>query len=204
MTYDNRAQDITQRGAFAVRLDIDNDPIRVWTGPGVFAPTDTGDLALDGQTFESVGGAPIIQVSPVTDGPDGVSQLSLSLGGADLNKDAAIQFLRDRRSYQGKRAYVWECLLDENYTDAFARRFYTGIISHFSFQDGDDAVITCTLDRDIRLLRNPPRKMTRQREIWPGDTFADYAVDAANKPYGPGKETPPPTQYNPFPEGFRF
>ena len=180
MTFDTRLQDSTLRVAWAVDLDIDQDPISVWTGPGVFAPAGTTDAALNGKAFDSVGAAPILAVGPVTDDDNGVSPLTLAIGGADLNTEGMLQFIRDRRAYQSRDAYVWFCLLDENYTNAEAERYYTGSMSVSRFQDGDEPVLSLTIDRDMRVVRTPPRKLSRQSEIWPGDTFADFIVASAN------------------------
>jgi len=180
VTFDTRAQDTTLRVAWAVHLDIDQDPISVWTGPGVFAPSGTADSALNGKVFESIGSAAIVTIGPVTDDDKGVSPLTMALGGADIDADGARQFIRDRRAYQGRDAYVWFCLLNEQYTGAEAERYYTGSMSVVAFQDGEEPVLSLTIDRDLRLVRTPPRKLSRQKDIWPGDTFADWIVDAAN------------------------
>ncbi|MEM9881173.1 MAG: hypothetical protein AAF862_18045 [Pseudomonadota bacterium] len=198
MTFDQRLQADTLRPAWAVHLEIDQDPVSVWTGPGTFAPAGTTDAALNGKVFESVGSAPVIGVGPVTDDDNGVSPLTLAVGGADLNEDGARQFIRDRRSYQGRDAYVWFCLLDVNYSQAFAERYYTGAMSVATLQDGDEPIISLPIDRDIRLVQTPPRKLSRQSEIWPGDTFSDWIVDAAN---GDADRSPP---VRPVPKSIDF
>ena len=196
MTFANRAAAGKLKWAWAFHLDIADDPITVWTGPGVFAPTGTADTALNGKTFDSVGSAPALSISPVTDDDRGVSPLSVTLSGADLNADGAKQFLRDRRAYQGRRALVWVCLLDEEYQDALAERYYTGLMSTVAFQDGAEPSLSLTIDRDLRVVRTPPRRLVRQKEIWPNDTFADFVTAAANGNASP--QQAPPTQVPSF------
>jgi hypothetical protein len=47
----------TVRPVYIGYLDIKNDPLRGWTGPGTLLPSGTGDPDLDGQTFLSADGA---------------------------------------------------------------------------------------------------------------------------------------------------
>ena len=47
------------------RLDILGDAVNAWTGPGLFAPSGTGDSALDGQTFSPA--AAFVSLSAVTE-----------------------------------------------------------------------------------------------------------------------------------------
>lgn len=191
MTYEARLGDTVLRSAYAVYLDIEGDPLSVWTGPGEYSPTGAADTAINGKTFVSVGSCPILEVTAVSVGSSGTTPMTLTVGAADLNVDGAKQFLRDRRAYQGRKAWVWHVLLDENWQNPFPKRHYTGVMSHGVFKDGPEAKISLTIDRDQRLTRTPPRRLTRHSEIHPTDPYATYIVDTANSIEQPAPTVPP-------------
>ena len=86
---------------YIVRLDIEDDPILVWTGLGdlAFAPGQTGDGALDGQTFSGITHL-VGEVGAAADGKGGSTALELALPGVDLYDEAMRQVVFNRRRWQ--------------------------------------------------------------------------------------------------------
>lgn len=62
-----------------IRLDIDTDPLIMWTGYGSYTPTGTGDPAFDGFTFTGLGN--IGEIGAMRDTDKGSSAMAWSFRG---------------------------------------------------------------------------------------------------------------------------
>ena len=68
---------------YICRLDIENDPVTVWTGQGLYAPTGSGDTALDGQIFSSVAG--IVELSNIVSKDGMADPVTAVMFGVDID-----------------------------------------------------------------------------------------------------------------------
>lgn len=167
------------------RLDILTDPVIAWTGPGVFAPSGTGDAPLDGQIFVSV--APFIQMTNIVEDQGIGGPVTLSITGQDLDEDLLRQIVRDKRQWRGRSAWLWLALLDVDEATVIADpvRIKTGIMTQIQVaSSAKDAVVNVTIDRDIGNARSSAFRWVDHPRLFPADTFGTFVSKLANKPEG--------------------
>ncbi len=164
------------------RLDILTDPLTVWTGPGTFAPSGTGDTALDGQIFTGL--APLANISDIIEDRGVGSPTTLEVSGHDLDEDLLRQVVRDKREWRARRAYLWMGLLD---TDQFAViddpvRIKTGIMTSMqTLRDAETSKVTATIDRDLGRARGAVFRWIDLPQFVSADKFSQFIARLANK-----------------------
>ena len=174
----------TVRPVLIGRLDIANDPVQAWTGPGLFAPTGTGDAALDGFTFDPAEG--FVDMSSIKEDQSIGGPVTITAKGHDLNEDLLRQIVRDRRAWRGQKAWLWMGLLDET-SNVVSNpvRIKTGVMTKMEVKRSrDDAAILVTVDQDLGNAESGPFRVTDHVRIWPADTFSTFVVRLSNKPSG--------------------
>lgn len=173
------------RPVLLVRLDILSDPLTAWTGPGLFAPTGTGDAALDDQIFAAA--APIVNLSEITEDKGIGGPVTLTVSGHALDEDLLRQIVRDKRQWRGRDAWLWMALLDDDQKTVISNpfRIKTGVITSITtLRAADEAVVQVTIDRDLGNAKSAPFRLQDHPRFWPSDTFATFMVTLANKPRG--------------------
>jgi hypothetical protein len=166
-------------------MDIASDPITMWTGPGAFAPTGSGDSVLDGKTFlsaESVADVSDIQEDQGIGGP-----VTILLKANNLDQDALRQFVRDRRAWRGRPAYLWMGLFDSTAVAVIASpiRIKTGIMTRVSVvRSTEDVFIELVIDSDLQNARSAKFEWIDHQRIYPADRFSSFILELANKPAG--------------------
>lgn len=175
---------------YIIRLDIATDPVQVWTGPGIFAPTGTGDTALDGYTFDS---APaVLSLSDAIESSENGSPLTLTAPASELDEVILRQVVRDKRQYQGRKAWIWLGFLDtDDDTSVLSsppiRRIKFGHMLSISITEDAENGGSASLIVDVDQGRARGRNMRVQdhNRIWDGeDTFGNYVQPLANRPQG--------------------
>lgn len=177
----NALQGKTVHPVAIARFDIDTDPVLSWSGPGTFAPSGTGDSALDGFTFTSVDGA--TSVSDIQEDQSTGKPLIVAYQGHDLDEELLRQVVRDKRAWIGKDAYVWFGLLEtESSVVADPTRVKTGVLTKMEIRrDGEQAVVVVTIDVDKRNAGAPAFRILDHPRIWSGDEFSTFMVKLSNK-----------------------
>ena len=166
-------------------MDIASDPITMWTGPGAFAPTGSGDSVLDGKTFlpaESVADVSDIQEDQGIGGP-----VTILLKANDLDTDALRQFVRDRSAWRGRPAYLWMGLFDSTAVAVISSpiRIKTGIMTRVSVvRSEQDVYIELIIDADLQNARSAKFELIDHQRIYPDDRFSAFILELANKPSG--------------------
>ena len=191
------------------RLDIDSDPVFAWTGPGLFAPTGTGDAALDDQTYDPA--EAFIDISEITEDQGIGGPVTIVAAGNDLNQDLLRQVVRDKRAWRGKPAYLWMGLLDADEKTVIANPFRvkSGIIASMSVtRSPSTASVSVTIDEDLGRARSAPFRLQDHRRLYADDTATAFMAKLANKPKGlESFDVRPPTNFGGYPfsfGGFRF
>lgn len=185
-----------------LRLDIETDPLYVWTGRGNFIPTGTGDTSLDGFTFLGLGN--IGNISAIRDTNRGSSAVKVSLPGVDLNDTALKELLTDAKKWQFRQAWVWFGLLNTTYgvvVDPF--RVKTGRMDHLSITgSGTSGTVVVEIESNQSFVSEASgTKYSEQKElIDSNDVSQDYTYDLANSNPGIGDKADPIAEATPPPK----
>lgn len=167
------------------RFAVVSDPLVAWTGPGTFAPTTTGDNAMDGQTFAPF--APFLSMTDIKEDMGTGGPVTFTVTGHDVDEDLLRQVVRDKRRWLGKKAYLWVGLLDtdEHTVIQNPARIKTGVMTKMTTNRGkDNATVSVEIDVDLGKARGAPFRWVDHARIWPSDTFSSFIVLLANKPSG--------------------
>lgn len=166
-------------------LDVQGDPISMWTGNGDFMPSGTSDPVLNGKVFlrsESFADISEIETNQSIGGP-----VTISLKANDLDESALRQVVRDKRLWLGRKAYVWLGLYDDDAKQVLSDpiRIKSGIIAgaDISRNEGNTS-LNFTIDSDLQNARGAEFLLISHPNAAPGDTFTSFMLDLANKPNG--------------------
>lgn len=171
--------------AYIIRLDVENDPLFAWTGFGdlTFGASQTGDTALDGQTFQGITHL-IAEVGAVQDGQGGSGALEIVVPGVDLQDEMMRQVVFDRRRWQFRPGRVWIALFDDN--GALLGnpiRMRSGYMDKMTVTEDDDGQGTVKCIIESQQAYAGPALNTRyseQREIDSADNSQDWVWQLAN------------------------
>lgn len=166
------------------RLDIQTDPVAAWNGPGVFAPSGTGDTELDGYTFDGIEG--FIDLSSIKEDQGIGGPVTITAAAHDLDEVLLKQVVRDKRAWRGQAAFLWLGLLDDD-TNVISNptRIKTGVMTAMEIRRGPDtAAIIVTIDQDFGNASGAPFRILDHPRIWSSDTFSTFMTALSNKPQG--------------------
>ena len=173
------------RPVLIARFDIAVDPVLGWTGPGLFAPTGTGDAALDGQIFDPQE-APV-EVSDFVDNQGIGEAVTITMSAVDLDQDVLRQLVRDRRNYLGRKAWIWFGLLDDTEAAVLPdpERLKTGVIVSMSRRrlNGEE-VVDIVIDEDLGGRSGSELRIIDHTRFHAGDTFSSFVLKLVNRPSG--------------------
>lgn len=175
----------TVRPVLIGRLDIATDPVVAWTGPGTFLPTGSGDAALDGQTFLPM--APFVELSSITENQGIGGPATLTVAGHDLDEDLLLQVVNDKRTWRGRKAWLWLGLLnvDEATVVVDPFRIKTGVMVDMRVvREPDNNTIQVSIDKDLGNARAAPLRWIDHVRFFTADTFSTFVIALANKPQG--------------------
>lgn len=182
MTVESKLAATVVRPVIVGWLDIKDDPVYGWTGPGIFAPSGTGDSTLDSNTFLSVAGA--IQISDFREGANGSGGVSLTFSGEDNDAPVIKQIVRDRRAWQLRRAKIWLFFLNQDMATVSPdfTQLFSGIMVNASTarQPGSPATISIDLDLDAGKTQGASARLVDHRRFETTDTFSSYVIDLSN------------------------
>lgn len=159
---------------YAVELNFDTSPIRLWTG--------YGDKTIESQTFTGSGN--LLQISGLEEINDLTAKsVTLSLSGLP----SSIVSLALDEPYQRRTCKIYFGTTDTTYIEIFA-----GLMNTMQIEDsGENSTITVTVDSKLTLLeRASNRRYTdaNHQTRHSGDTFFSYVQDMADKEIVWGKE----------------
>lgn len=171
---------------YAVNLDFDGGPLRLWTG--------YGSRTIEGQTYLGVGA--IMSIS----GLEEVADLSARQVTVDFNGiDGAIVALALLEPYQRRKARILFGVAGE--TDAI--EIWAGQINQIStIHDGQTAQVSVSLEsRLVELERAKTRLYTDEshQAHAPGDSFFGYVSGLVDREIIWGRATPGATVVEPKP-----
>jgi len=198
-------QETSVRPVLIGRFDIVSDPVYVWTGPGIFGPSGSGDSAMDGQNFDPL--APFVEISNIAEDQGIGGPVTITLSGQDLDETALRQVVRDKRQWRAQKAYLWSGLLDtDNYTViSYPVRIKSGIMTNMRVNRGaEESTVSVTLDRDRGGAISAPFRWIDHPRIYPSDKWGTFLPKLSNNPEGltffntniPGDTRPNPRGLN--------
>ena len=190
------------RPVLIARFDIEGDPVLGWTGPGLFAPTGTGDAALDGQIFDPQE-APV-EITDFVDNQGIGGALTITMAAVDLDKDVLRQLIRDRRKYLLRKAWIWFGLLDDTEAAVLPdpERLKTGVIVSMTRRrlDGEE-VVDIVIDEDLGGSSGGELRIIDHERFHSGDTFSSFVLALVNRPSGVRGSISPFLKSGPFRRG---
>jgi hypothetical protein len=178
--------------AFIIRLDIEGDPLFAWTGFGdlAFGAGETGDEALDGQTFEGITHL-VAEIGVIQDSQGGSGALEISLPGVDLEEEAMRQVVYNQNAWQFKPAWVWLAVLDDNGSPIGTPiRLKSGRIDQMPVEETEDGQgsIRCIIESHQAYGSEAlATRYSEQQEINPADTSQKWVWQLANMTPGLGQ-----------------
>lgn len=183
------ATEVHNRPVWIIRLDIETDPVYMWTGRGTYAPAalETGDPALDGNTFVGLGN--IGSISPITDTAKGSDVVRLTLPGVDLQEPLLQEVIFDARKWQYRQAWIWVGFLDVDLDVILSpTRVKTGRMDQMRITgDGREGKVIVDIEsHQSNVQRALDSRYSQQKSVEPTDTSQDYIQDLSNKNPGAG------------------
>lgn len=181
----NALQASAVRPVLIGRLDILGDPIYSWTGPGLFVPTDSGDTALDGNTYDPA--EAFIDISVVQEDQSIGGPVTITAKAHLRDEPLLRQLVRDRRAWRGRPAYLWLGLLNEaeNAVLNYPTRIKTGVMTNMLIRrEADAANVDVIIDTDLGNARSAEFRWLDHSRYHPDDTWSAYILKLANKPLG--------------------
>lgn len=178
------------------RLDILDDPVYSWTGPGLFVPTGSGDSALDGNTYDPA--ESFLDISSIKEDQGIGGPVSITATAHLRDEPLLRQLVKDRRAWRGRPAYLWLGLMNNNDSAVipYPTRIKTGVMSSMIIERSTEtASVIITIDADLGNARSAEFRWLDHARYHPDDTWSSYILSLANKPLGVerGQVGPPPT-----------
>lgn len=191
MTLEQRLTGQTVRPVFAGLFDIAGDPALGWTGPGLFAPTGTGDPDLDGNIFSSVEGA--ADITDFIETMSGSRGVSVTFSANDNDAPIMAQIVRDRRVWRLRKAKIWLFFLmdDEKTVYPEYRQVFSGVIAEAKTarRFGQPSTIILDLDVDVQNAGGASARWLDHSRFNAGDMFSSFIIDLAKGPIAGAQKT---------------
>lgn len=188
MTLEAITSDRTVRPVYVGWLDIKDDPIYGWTGPGAFAPSGTGDAVLDSNVFLQLDSA--VELSGFSVSADGTKPVRLTFSAHDETAAAMRQIVRDRRVWRMRRAKIWRFFMMPDNASVFPefQQMASGFISRMTYSrsPGSPATIAVEIDSDLALTSGAPLRWIDERGPW-----SSFIADLQRGPITVPRAAPP-------------
>ncbi|PTQ13725.1 hypothetical protein CLG96_00115 [Sphingomonas oleivorans] len=164
-------------------LDILGEPIRVTNAPYSMNFSGTGDVDLDGFTFDAVD-TRFVSVGPVTAKEGGGDTVTVQLSGLAGVDDELMTLIGDKANWQGRDARLWRAMLDP---EDFSRigniwTYYTGYMAVPKIiGDMTSQLISLDIESYLGFFSQPSnRTWLNQKDYDPGDNSAASSIAIAN------------------------
>lgn len=172
----------TIRPVFFAFLDFDGDPVRANTSGRTIELTGTGNVDLDGFTFDGVDPS-VVDIGPVRMKEGGSETVRVKLSGLVGIDDAILAAIGDEANWMGRVAQLWRMIRDEHGTQAGAiQHYYTGYMTAASIAgDPKSQTIELSIESYLAALTDASnRTYLSQADFDPGDQSARAAIALAN------------------------
>lgn len=173
------------REAFICRLEVEGDPLYVWTGLGPYTPSGTGDAKLEEGSPTYTGVAVLGSISQIVDTNQGSRSVKLTLSGVSLSEPAAKQIINEARNWQFRKGYIWGVNLNANdQVVGEPWRLRSGRMTEMEYLRGaDDGEASITVDiAGYGAYAQEPlhSRYSEQSDLDPTDTSQDWVHELSN------------------------
>lgn len=164
-------------------LDIAEEPVRVTDAPYSLTFAGTGDVDLDGFTFQAVDPR-LVSVTSVKAKDTGTDTVTLTLSGLIGIDGELMNTIGTKANWQGRDARLWKAMLDPVDLTRIGAiwSYYTGYMNVPKII-GDQTMQTITLDLESYISffgQASNRTYLDQVNYDPGDKSAELAIAIAN------------------------
>lgn len=170
------------RPGFFVYLDIAGAPVRVNTLGFDLTVTGTPYPEMNDQEFIGTDGK-FVDIGAVQAKPGGSEQLVCRLSGLRDIDNETLNIIGDQSKWQGRPAYLWRMIRDENGSQQGAiQHYYTGYMVSLSIV-GDDVeqLIELAIEGYLVAFSQASNRSYLDQELFdPGDLSASAAIAIAN------------------------
>lgn len=174
------------RPRWFVYLDFFGDPVRATTWVADVAFTGTGDVDLDGFTFDAVNGD-LVSVGTPQFSLSGSETLPISLSGLVGPNSDLLNIMGDESKWRGRAARLWQFVVDDSGAQqGVVWSYYSGWMNTMSIA-GDGNGQTVALDIEGYLAGVAPasnRTYLDQVMYDAADASAEASIAAMNGAHG--------------------
>ncbi len=167
---------------FAAQLDLDEGPLRIWTG--------YGDITIDGNTF--IGAGNLLGFSGFEEVND-LSAKSITISLSGLDETVLSLALTEPISNRKVRVYYGAVDPSSDPRTVYAIQIWTGYANTIPFEDdGQAATVSLSVDSKlVRLNDASNRRYTHEshQARHPGDTFFSFVADLQDKDVAWGRKS---------------
>jgi hypothetical protein len=170
------------RPGFFVFLDIDTNPVRFNTLGYDVTITGTSFPEMNDQPFIGTNGK-FVDIGSVQAKSGGSDQLECSLSGLRDIDNETLNVIGDQAKWQGRPAYLWRMIRDENGVQRGAiQHYYTGYMTSLAIEgDASEQLIRLSIEGYLSAFNQASNRTYLDQELFdPGDQSALAAIAIAN------------------------
>jgi hypothetical protein len=184
------------RPVFFCYLDIVGDPLRACTAGRSFSFSGTGDIDLDGFTFDGIDPT-VVDIGPVRNKDGGADAVTAKLSGIVALDADLLNIIGNKANWQGRTARLWRMIRDENGNQrGAAQHYYTGWMTSLAIGGSPESqTINLTIESYLAAFSKASGRTYLDQDTFdPGDQSARAAIAVANGMSGSPLVSNTPTQ----------
>jgi len=181
--------------AYLAWFDFASGPVAAWTGTHAITPTGSGDVLLDGVTFEPISNGVMVGVGDNSFSYSGSEAFNLSLAiPADPN-EALVAAAISADEYQTRTAIIWRAIIVTPASATAAaewhfRRIRAGSMDELKItNDGEQHNFTLSIEAHASMISNATGSsyLDQKTKFDPDDTSQDFVSSSANSRGAPAR-----------------
>lgn len=180
--------------ALMMRLEFASETIFVWTGSHPIAPTGSGEIELDGNTFESIVEGVLVDIGENAFSYTGSDAFEMAVGLPNNPSTAITNAEIFKEEYQGRNAIIWRAIMLPSGDPLGAsvwvfKRIRTGVMDTVqTTNDGQSHIFKLTIEsHQARISQATGQTWLDQPRYDPNDTSQRHAAALANGDPAPSK-----------------
>ncbi|KQO51412.1 hypothetical protein [Sphingomonas sp. Leaf257] len=184
------------RPVFFCYLDIVGDPMRACTAGRSFGFSGTGDVDLDGFTFDGIDPT-VVDIGPVRNKDGGADAVTAKLSGIVALDADLLNIIGNKANWQGRTARLWRMIRDENGNQqGGVQHYYTGWMTSLAIGGSPESqTINLTIESYLAAFSKASGRTYLDQDTFdPGDQSARAAIAVANGMSGSPLVSNTPTQ----------